>query len=41
VGDYHVTTFSERFPLFDAFFHTQHWTVDFCSSAYISDVTIL
>jgi hypothetical protein len=41
VEDSHVTTFSERFPLFGAFFHTQHWTVDFFSSAHIFDVTIL
>ncbi len=29
------------FPTVDAFSHTQHWTVDFCNSAHISDVTIL
>jgi hypothetical protein len=23
-GDYHVITFLEHFPMFDAFFHTQH-----------------
>jgi hypothetical protein len=38
----HVVMFLERFLLFDAFFHTQHWIVDFFQQyVHISDVTIL